>query len=61
MSAAPGAGGVVIPPNPPRSQDDPVTEVIAAWDWARDFFNRRAAEYLVIVEDMPSALARMLG
>jgi len=52
---------VVIPPNPPRSQDDPVTEVIAAWDWARDFFNRRAAEYLVIVEDMPSALARMLG
>jgi hypothetical protein len=61
VSAAPGAGGVVIPPNPPRNESDPVREVIDAWDWARDFFNRRAGEYAVVLEDLPSALARALG
>ena len=61
MSAAPGAGGVVIPPNPPKSESDPVGEVIAAFEWVRDFFNRRAGEYAAVIEDMPSALARALG
>jgi len=61
VSAAPGAGGVVIPPNPPKSESDPVNEVIAAFEWTRDFLNRRAGEYAAVIEDMPSALARALG
>lgn len=61
MSAAPGAGGIVIPPNPPRSESDPVREVLDAWEWARDFLNRRAGEYTVALEQLPSALAAALG
>jgi len=52
---------VVIPPNPPKSESDPVNEVIAAFEWTRDFLNRRAGEYAAVIEDMPSALARALG
>lgn len=61
MSAAPGAGGIVIPPNPPRSESDPIHEVITAFDWVRDFFDRRAGVYAVNLEDLPAALARALG
>lgn len=61
MSAAPGVGGIVIPPNPPHSESDPVNEVLSAFEWVRDFFNRRAGEYAVVLEDLPSALARALG
>lgn len=61
MSAAPGAGGVVIPPNPPHSESDPVAQVTDAFDWTRDFLNRRAGEYAALIENMPSALARALG
>lgn len=61
MSAAPGAGGVVIPPGPPRSESDPVAQVTDAFDWTRDFLNRRAGEYAALIENMPSALARALG
>lgn len=61
MSAVPAAGGIVIPPSPPRSESDPVQEVIDAWDWARDFFNRRASEYAVLIEAVPASIARALG
>lgn len=61
MSAAPGAGGVVIPPNPPRNEADPVAQVIDAFEWTRDFLNRRAGGYAAVLEDLPSALARALG
>lgn len=61
MSAAPGAGGVVLPPGLPKSESDPVREVIDAFEWARDFFNRRAGGYAADLESLPSALARALG
>lgn len=61
MSAVPAAGGVVIPPPVPRSESDPVQETVDAFDWARDFFNRRAGEYAVLIESLPAALARALG
>lgn len=61
MSAVPPAGGIVIPPGLPKSNTDPVNDVIIAFEWTRDFFNRRAGEYAVALEDLPSALARALG
>jgi len=32
-----------------------------AFEWVRDFFNRRAGEYAVVLSDLPSGLARALG
>jgi hypothetical protein len=61
VSAAPAAGGVVIPPSPPHSASDPVAQVTEAFDWTRDFLNRRAGEYAALIENLPSALARVLG
>lgn len=61
MSAAPGAGGIVIPPGLPKGETDPVTEVLDAFEWVRDFLNRRAGEYSVVLSDLPSGLARALG
>lgn len=61
MSAQGGVPGAVVPPAPPREEPDPIAEIHDAWEWARDFFNRRAGIYTVILGDMGLALAEALG
>jgi hypothetical protein len=61
VSAAPGVPGAIVPPRPPGPESDPVTAVHVASEWMRDFWNRRAGGYAVVLEDMGLALAEALG
>ena len=61
MSAQGGVPGAIVPPPLPGPEPDPVTEVRDAGEWMRDFWNRRAGGYAVVLEDLGLALAESIG